>query len=178
MAERDSVSPLQQAVQEATEGTPYVVYDTEDGFDVELRLSDEHWWGVFEQAGLSETFRWRVREDGDSFSITDETVSVSWSARGPQVGASMSTQMGRIVSLSRRNVWALSDSGRIEPVAAYGFDSREGRDVIRLAARRLGLRERRPWQVTWAAVFAALGVLGPAISWLVYGIYRLFEAHP
>lgn len=38
----------------------------------------------------------------------------------------------------------MSDTGRIEPVLDYRFNSREGRDLIRLAASRLGLKETMP----------------------------------
>lgn len=55
-----------------------------------------------------------------------------------------SVQTGRILEFSRVNIWALTDCGQIEPAADYKFNAREGRDLIRLVAKQLGLKERFP----------------------------------
>jgi hypothetical protein len=52
-------------------------------------------------------------------------------------------------------------------VAAYRFNSREGRDVIRLAAKQLGLKEGLP-PVLLAANIAILTAGGvPALAFLI-----------
>lgn len=73
------------------------------------------------------------------------------------------------MSFTREKIWALSDRGRIEPVVDYKFNSREGRDLIRLVARQLGLKERQPLSVK----FVWLCVLITPAFFAVYGVVYL-----
>ena len=165
------VSALQQAVVHAAEGTPYEVFDTEKGFEVQLRLSDARWRDVFGAAGLRRTFCWTVREHRSYFTITDSDSSVRWRAGVPSLAVSMSKQSGRIFSLSRTKIWGLGPDGAIVPVADYRFNSREGRDLIRLAARQLGLTERLPWVLTGANIAIATAGI-PALLFLPEWLMR------
>ena len=166
------VSVLQQAVVHAAEGTPYEVFDTEKGFEVQLRLSDARWRDVFGTAGLRRTFCWKVREHRSYFTITDSDSSVRWRVGVPGLAVSMSKQSGRIFSLSRTKIWGLGPDGAIVPVADYRFNSREGRDLIRLAARQLGLTERLPWVLTGANIAIATGGFIPALLFLSEWLMR------
>lgn len=163
------MSLFSNAVADAAADTPYSVVVTKKGFDLQLDLGDRRWWGLLEQVGLSSTFRWKVVEKPGFFTITDQLVRVRWHAGIPGFGFSWNIQRGRIASFTRVNIWAAPPGGRIEPVAAYRFNSREGRDLIRLVAKQLGLRERPPLSVT-AAVGVAL--LAPAF-WAAYGLVEL-----
>jgi hypothetical protein len=80
---------------------------------------------------------------------------------------SASGQSGWIFSFSRLNIWAVGPDGRIRPVAPYRFNSREGRDVIRLAAKQLGLKEGLPPVLLLAnyCIVTAVGV--PPLVFLV-----------
>jgi hypothetical protein len=51
-------------------------------------------------------------------------------------------------------------------VAEYRFNSREGRDVIRLAAKQLGLKEGLPTVLFWANVAIAVSGGIPALAFL------------
>jgi hypothetical protein len=137
------------------------VEPTEHGFNVELRLSDSRWWTVFGQAGMRRNYRWKVREYKSHFTITDEATALRWRAGVPVLGFSLSRRSGRIGSLSRTDIWGVSPQGRIQPMANYRFNAREGRDLIRIAARQLGLKEKLP-RVLWVPFVAALilAVLG------------------
>jgi len=151
----------------AAQGTPYTIVDTTNGFDVQLDIENAQWWGLYDRAGLRKTFRWRVKERKSYFTIFDRQLEMHWRAGVPALGASVEVQGGRIFSLSRQKIWALSDRGRIEPVVDYKFNSREGRDLIRLTARQLGLKERLPFSLLFSlsmalvtpVVFAAWGLI-------------------
>lgn len=163
------MSEFRDAVAAAAEGTPYTVVDTKKGFDVQLDIANAQWWGLYNRAGLRKSFRWRVVEHKSSFTITDRQVDVSWRAGAPALGASMQVQGGRIISLSRQKIWALSDRGRIEPVVDYRFNSKEGRDLIRLVAKQLGLKERQPLMLKLTLV----AILITPAFFAVYGLVQL-----
>ena len=160
------VSALRRAVERATDCTAYRVVDSERGFDVELRLDDPQWQEFFSRAGLRRTYQWKVTEKKSRYTIADVGVAVRWSAGVPGIGVSASKQGGRIFSFSRENIWAIGSDGQIHPVADYRFNSREGRDVIRLAAQQLGLTERLPRVLFWANVTIAVSGGIPALAFL------------
>jgi hypothetical protein len=54
-----------ERVQEAAEGTPYVVTETADGFDVALHIVDAQWFGLFNKAGLQRLYIHHVKLAGD-----------------------------------------------------------------------------------------------------------------
>lgn len=164
-----AVSAFRDAVAAAARSTPYTVVDTKKGFDVQLDIANAQWWGLYNRAGLRKTFRWRVRERKSHFTIFDRQVEMHWRAGIPTLGASVEAQGGRIFSLSREKIWALSDRGRIEPVVDYKFNSREGRDLIRLTARQLGLKERLPFSLLFSLVIA----LATPVVFAVWGLIAL-----
>jgi len=94
--------------------------------------------------GLTSSFSWRVKERESSFTIYDRKIRMQWSAGIPRLAGTLEYQGGRIMGFTREKMWALSDRGVIESVVDYKFNSREGRDAIRLVAQQLGLRERLP----------------------------------
>ncbi|ART70525.1 hypothetical protein BTO20_20045 [Mycobacterium dioxanotrophicus] len=163
------MSTFSSSVAAAAEGTPYKVTPTKRGFDVELDIVNAHWWELFDRAGLQSSFRWRVREHASYYTITDRQVRMKWSAGVPRFAFSWEMQGGRIFAFTREKIWALSDRGRIEPVVDYRFNSREGRDLIRMVARRQGLKERQPWSVNLAL---GLMLITPAF-FAVYGLVQL-----
>ncbi|WP_102141305.1 hypothetical protein [Mycobacterium hubeiense] len=169
---------FRDAVAAAVHGTPYIVVDTKKGFDVQLDIANAQWWGLFNRAGLRKSFRWRVTEHKSNFTVTDKQVSVSWRSGVPAFGASLEMQGGRIISFSREKIWALSDRGRIEPVVDYRFNSREGRDLIRLVARQLGLKERQPLMLKLTLAVVLITPLFFAIYGLVQIVLRITGVNP
>ncbi|BBY09074.1 hypothetical protein [Mycobacterium noviomagense] len=171
------MSEFRDAVAAAAQGTPYIVDDTKKGFDVKLDIANAQWWGLYNRAGLRKSFRWRVVERKSYFTITDRQVDVTWRAGVPAIGASVQVQGGRVFSFSRQKIWALSDRGRIEPVVDYRFNAREGRDLIRMVARQLGLKERQPlsFKIPLAMVVATSAFF--AIYGLVLLVLRITGAH-
>ena len=163
------MSTFRDAVAAAAEGTPYTVVDTKHGFDVKLDIVNAQWWELYSRAGLNSSFRWRVREHDSYFTITERQINMKWSAGVPRFAFSFDMQCGRIPSFTRQKIWALSDHGRIEPVVNYRFNSKEGRDLIRMVARQQGLKERWPWVLNLAAVFV---LITPAF-FAVYGLIQL-----
>jgi len=172
-----AMSQFRDAVLAATQGTPYTVIDTKKGFLVRLDIADAQWWGLYNRAGLRKTFRWRVAERRNHFTITDRQFEIRWGAGVPTLGATIQGQNGRILGFSREKIWALSDRGRIEPVVDYRFNSREGRDLIRAVARQLGLKERLPFSLMFSLVAALATPVVFAIWGLIALIGKLTGAH-
>lgn len=160
---------FRDAVAAAAQGTPYKVVDTKKGFDLQLDVANAQWWDVFRRAGLTSTFRWRVVEHPSYFTVTDRKVRMKFAAGVPRLAFSWEMQSGRIPALTRKTIWALTHHGRIEPIANYRFNSREGRDLIRLVARELGVEERQPWSVK----LALAAVLATPVGFAIYGLIQL-----
>jgi hypothetical protein len=172
-----TMSAFRDAVAAAAHDTPYTVVDTKKGFDVQLDMANAHWWGLFNRAGLRKTFRWRVVERGSHFTITDRQREMRWQAGVPALGGTLQGQSGRILTLSREKIWALSDRGRIEAVVDYKFNSREGRDLIRLVARQQGLTERLPLALKFTLIMIAATPATFAAWGLVALVAKLFGIH-
>jgi hypothetical protein len=172
-----AVSAFRDAVAAAAQNTPYAVVDTKKGFEVQLDIANAQWWELYNRAGLRKTFRWRVKERTSHFTIFDRQIEMHWRAGVPGFGASAEVQGGRIFSLSRQKIWALSDRGHVEPVVEYKFNSREGRDLIRAVARQLGLKERLPFSLMFSLVMALATPVVFAIWGLIALIGKITGAH-
>lgn len=171
------MSEFRDAVAKAVENTPYAIEDTKNGFIVQLDVVDARWWTIFAREGLSSSFSWRVTERRSSFTIYDRKIRMDWAAGVPRLAGSLEYQGGRIMGFNREKIWALSDRGLIEPVVDYKFNSREGRDLIRLVAKELGLRERLPMtlKLTAACVLATPAIF--AVWGIVALVQQLFGIH-
>src|SRR5690625_74677 len=163
------MSELRDSVAATAQGTPYVVVDTERGFNVELDVDDHRYRARQNWLVGRRKLSWRVKEHPSYFSITD--VQSSYRRGGGIVGFGFAPQWqsGRIFSLSRKSIWAVTDDGRVAPVADYRFNAREGRDLIRLVARQLDLTERQPLTVN----VATAAILVTPIAFAVYGLVWL-----
>ncbi|MBE5477888.1 hypothetical protein E3G68_005242 [Mycobacteroides abscessus] len=171
------MSEFRDAVAKAVENTPYTVEDTKNGFTVHLDVVDARWWGLFGREGLTSSFSWRVKERGSSFTIYDRKIRMQWVAGAPRLAGTMEYQGGRIVGFTREKIWALSDRGVIEPVVDYRFNSREGRDLIRLVAKQLGLRERLPMTLKLTAVCVLITPAFFAVWGIVVLVQHLLGIH-
>lgn len=167
MAGDDDLAALEQGVREAADGTPYVVTTTADGFTVQLDVADASWWGLFDGAGLARVHRHHVRVPRPGrYSITDDVRTVEWEAGTPRVAVEAQRIQGRVVEFGSTNVWALDARGRLQPQAAFRFDTREGRDLVDGVARHLGLSYRRGAAELiglWAAGIALVGAVVSAV---------------
>jgi hypothetical protein len=171
------MSEFSDAVAAAAADTPYTVVTTKRGFVVRLDVANAQWWGLYNRAGLRKTFRWRVTEHRNYFTIADRQVELRWRAGVPGLGGTLQGQSGRILTLQREKIWALSDRGRIEPVVDYRFNSREGRDLIRLVAQQQGLKEHLPFSVESSLGAALMTPVFFAVWGLVALISKIFGFH-
>ncbi|WP_241473849.1 hypothetical protein [Mycolicibacterium neoaurum] len=171
------MSEFRDAVAKAVENTPYAIEDTKNGFIVELDVVDARWWTIFAREGLTSSFSWRVTERRSSFTIYDRKIAMDWVAGVPRLSGLLEYQGGRIVGFAREKIWALSDQGVIQPVVDYKFNAREGRDLLRLVAKELGLRERLPMtlKITAACVLATPAIF--AVWGIAAVVQRLLGIH-
>jgi len=154
---------LYRRVQQAAEGTPYVVEETDSGFDMTLNVVDAQWYGLFNKAGLEKVYIHHVAfPEPGSYTITDDSRSVEWVAGVPQLKASAERQYGRVIELGAKKVWALDEHGSFGVQAAYSFNSEEGRDLITGVAEQVGLTPR-PGGIEkgalWLGVAVAIGAV-------------------
>jgi hypothetical protein len=167
---------LVEAVRANAEGTPYVVEETDDGFRVRLDVADARWWGSLWKSGITRVATQDVRVDDASkqIAITDTLRDLEWfggvsleDGMRPRLSGSAAVQTGRLNHRAFRKSWAFDEQGRFRKVVDYSFDSGEGRDLIRRAARSLGWRERMPISVKIALVAAVVGGAGAVVTVVV-----------
>ncbi len=131
-------------VQEAAQGTPYVVEETEAGFDVRLDIVNAEWFGLFNKAGLEKTYTHHVAvPETGVYTITDDSRTVEWVAGVPRIAGSAERIQGRVIEFGAQRVWAFDEHGNFGVQADYRFNSEEGRDLINGVAEQLGLKSRR-----------------------------------
>ncbi|HEY7718283.1 MAG TPA: hypothetical protein VH915_05950 [Pedococcus sp.] len=167
---------LVAAVREATEGTPYVVTETEDGFDMTIDLADAQWWTLIRANGLKRVFTYEVRtyDRSKTLMITDVQNSVRWSGGAgvsgpPSLSAEKTFKRGRVISFSMQKQYGIDARTKtLKKVVDYRFNSNEGRDIIRAAAQEAGWRERMNGEQKGAAIVAGGTVLGGVLAGLFF----------
>lgn len=174
---------LLEAVRARTEGTPYTLVETEDGFDVGVDLADATYWTLLQQRHLTSTFTHRVRLDeaARTLAITDDSFELTWH-RGldvsggvpvPRLGARVSRHLGRLEKKSFQKTWAVSEQGRFEKVVDYRFDASEGRDLVRGPAGELGWTEVRGTAEKIGLYVAVTTIVLLVLSGLTVGVLFL-----
>ncbi|MBA2954513.1 hypothetical protein GON03_09285 [Nocardioides sp. MAH-18] len=159
---------LFRRVQQAAEGTPYLVTETEKGFDVTLDVVDAQWFGLFNKAGLQKVYIHHVSfPRSGTYTITDDSRSVEWVAGVPELKASAERQYGRVIEFGAQKVWAFDERGHFGVRADYRFNSEEGRDLVTGVAEQLGLAQRRGAAEKTGITMAAITLIGLAIGGVV-----------
>jgi hypothetical protein len=130
-------------VQEVTAGTPYVVTETDVGFDVSLDVVDAQWYGLFDKAGLQKVYIHHVAVPEPAvYTVTDDARTVEWVAGVPTLRTT-ERSYGRVKEFGVRKVWGFDAQGNFGVQADYRFNSEEGRDLLTGVADQLGFTQRR-----------------------------------
>ena len=143
---------LLAAVRARTEGTPYVVTETDDGFDMRIDIADASWHGLLHAQHLDKAWTYHVRLAPEKrLTITDDVRTVTWRAGAgpgtqgpvPVLSASAGRRVGRWNEKGFQKTWAVDERGSHGTVVDFTVDSAWGRDLIRGPARELGWAEER-----------------------------------
>lgn len=174
MAMPQEAGAFYRGVLAATEGTPYVVTETDRGFDVSLDIVDAQWFGVLDKAGLQKLYIHHVAvPEAGVYTITDDSREIEWVAGVPTAKASASRVMGRVIELGGAKVWAFDAQGNFGVQAAYTFSSEEGRDLVNGVAGQLGLSSRRGKIEKTGLYVGILGAVGAVVTVVVLVVLAL-----
>jgi hypothetical protein len=168
---------LVERVRDAAEGSPYTVTETPEGFNLGINIVDAQWYTLIRKSGLKRVFTYEVRLDeaAKSMTIIDVANAVKWSG-GTESGGGLSlhaekkVQRGRVYQFSFGKEYGVdAKTGKIGKVADYSFNSSEGRDLIRDAAKELGWSEEASGVQKGAIAMGILGGGGAlvAVGWAV-----------
>lgn len=173
---------LYARVQAATEGTPYAVTLTPNGFDVTVDIDVPQWRTLLYSEKVQKVFTYHVSVDGQNkkIAITDELYELEWSAGVgssglgqipvPHLRASASKQYGRIWHKSSYKTMEIGHDESSDAVRQYKFSSEEGRRLIREPAKELGWTEVRGRTEKIGIVVAIIGGVGAVVALLVTAI--------
>ena len=161
-------------IRKSVKGMPYVVDETDSGFDLTLDIVDAKWFGLYHKEGLHRvhTYHVEVLRDG-TYSVTDDSRTVEWQAGVPTLSASVERTSGRVWERSSEQVWALGEDLRFGPVVDYSFSSEEGRQLINAVADSLGLKPRRGRDEKIGLYVAILGGVGALVTVIVLAVLAL-----
>jgi hypothetical protein len=151
---------LFRRVQQAAEGTPYLVEQTDEGFDVTIDIVDAQWYGILSKAGLSKKFTHHVSVDDAKYTIADDSVEVQWVKGVPRTAGSVERKYGRQIEVSFEKSWAFNEEGEFGKVVDYSFSSEEGRSLVTQAADDLGLKYKRGAAEMAGLICALVAVTG------------------
>jgi hypothetical protein len=165
-------SELMDAVRQAAAGTGYEVTPTDDGFRVQRDLADVRWWGPLSKSGVKRLVAHLVRADPEAkrLTITDELRTVGWRAGAqpePFWTGNMEMMRGRITSSGFRKSYGVREDGTFGVLEHYSFSTREGRDLVRDAARELGWTERMPVEAKIGLGFGIVAAVGAVVTAIV-----------
>ena len=157
---------LLERLRHRTEGTPYVVTETADGFDMGIDIVDAQWFNMVRLNGLQRVFTYEVAldEEQQRYAITDVAHSVSWDAGAgpdgpPTLHREQSTERGRVYSKSfHLETGVDARTGQLGTPVNYRFDSSEGRDIIRDVLKDAGWSEQMGAEQKIGLVVAGLTV--------------------
>lgn len=155
---------LHDVVVDATQDTPYVVTDQDDGFDLILDLANAQWRTVFGQAKIKRAVIYEVRPKGPDYTITDVVKSVDWVAGAPGFSGKASIQRGRSIEFGVLKAWGVGPDGLPIKVADFSFATQEGRQLINLAGKSLGMSSRMGAAEKIALGFAAVAIVGAVVT--------------
>lgn len=166
---------LLDQLRERTEGTPYVVKETPDGFDMEIDIVDAQWFNLMRLNGLQRVFTYEVTLDEQSqkYSITDVAHTVAWDAGSgpdgpPTLHREQSTERGRVYSKSFHLETGLDTrTGEVGTPVNYRFDSSEGRGIIRGVLKENGWSEQMGTEQKIGLVVAGMTVAALVIIGIV-----------
>ena len=164
---------LMERVRAAAEGTPYVVTETERGFDVTLDVVNASWYGVLNKAGVRKVFTHHVSVEDGTYTIVDDVRSLEWVAGTPRIAATAERQYGRVIEFGAQKVWAFDEQGNFGVQAEYRFSSEEGRQLVDGIARQMGLRPRRGTAEKVGLVMGVIGGVGALVAAVVVGVMAL-----
>lgn len=171
---------LLDQLRRATEGTPYVVEETPDGFGMEIDIVDAQWFNLMRLNGLQRVFTYEVAldEEQQKYSITDVAHTVSWDAGAgpggpPTLQREQSTERGRVYSKSfHLETGVDARTGELGTPVNYRFDSNEGRGLIRGVLQENGWSEQMGTEQKIGLIVAGLTVA----ALVVVGIVALVMA--
>jgi hypothetical protein len=153
---------LVQRVRELADGSPYVVEDTAEGFDVRVDLANPDWRTAMSRKSVSRVFTHHVRVDEakQSVSITDDLSSVS-----RETGVvRLARFQGRMIEHSRHKVVAWGRPAGAGEAVDYRFSSTEGHALIRTATHELGFEEHQGTAARIGLVFGIIGAVGAVVT--------------
>lgn len=170
---------LLDRVRRAAEGTPYVVRETDRGFDVSLDLS-ARWSDTLRKAGVRRSCTHHVSFPGPgTYAVTDDTREVVWHAGVARVAARGSRTTGRVREKGFEKVYVFDRRAlRFRKVSDQRYDTGRGRALIDGAATELGLRAKlSPAEVAGIvmAATAAAGVLITVATLLIGALLGWFS---
>ena len=168
---------LGRAVAERVAGTPYELVDTEDGFDLRVRLADARWYGLLSTAGRKRVVQHRVTLDEPRrrYEILDDLYDVRWHVGADVAGGRVPRLVasGEKRRVTGRVVWEYSfektigvgaETKRPEVVVDYVFRASEGQRMIREPAKALGWSERWNTPAKVGLVVGAIGAVGSVVT--------------
>jgi hypothetical protein len=164
---------LFRRVQQAAEGTPYLVEQTDEGFDVTIDIVDAQWYGVLSKAGLSKKFTHHVSVEGARYTIVDDSIEIRWVKGVPQTYGSVERKSGRSIEISFEKSYGVKEDGEFGKVVDYTFSSEEGRRLITGAAKELGLTYKRGGAELIGLVFGVGAIVGLVVMGLVILVLTL-----
>lgn len=167
-------------VRRATDGGPYVVEETSDGFAMTIDIVDAQWFNLMRLNALQRVFTYEVwlDEENRKYSITDVAHTVEWDAGSgpdgpPTLRREQSTERGRVYSKSFHIETGVdARTGEVGTPVNYRFDSSEGREIIRGVLKENGWTEQMGTEQKIGLVVAGLTVA----ALLVIGIVALVMA--
>lgn len=163
--------PLYERLQHATGTTAYVMEPTAKGFDLKLDIANAKWWGLLGRAGLQKSYIHHVEViDSDTYSITDDHVTITWNVGVPTAHYTYQRQRGRTLSMGFGKAYALDDDLKPAEVYNYTYSSEEGRRMIRSAAQALGMKEKWPAAMKVGLGFAVIAGLGALAAVIALGL--------
>lgn len=170
---------LFDAVRSRTQGTPYVVEPTAEGFDVRLVLDDPQWFGTYRERRMTKAsvHHVKVAEATRTVSVTDELRSLTWRAgtdgrERPTLGAGIGFASGKLRERGVRRTYTLGSSG-LTKESETSFDTAAGRRLVLDAAQALGWKVERGLHER-IGLFVGLGtIVLLVLAGLVVGIVAL-----
>lgn len=167
-------APLYELLRRSTEGSPYIVEPTPNGFDFKVDIADARWWDVLGRSSLTKSYVHHVKViDSRTYSITDDLLTITWNVGVPTAHYTYERTYGRNISIGFGKAYALDNDLKPAEVYSYTYNTEESRRMIQSAARSLGMKERWPAAAIVGLVVGIIGGLGAVVTLITLGILRL-----
>ena len=156
----------------ASNDSPYIIEETENGFRMSLNIVDAKWYTLLYKNGIKKTFTIdaKLNEGKQTAATTDTLYTLDWQAGAdaetfvPKLGGKIGVQKGEVWSYQAGKQYGVGADGQVGETASWRFNSTEAKAWLDGQLKANGWHRTLGATAKGAIIFAVAIVVIAAIA--------------